>query len=143
MRLLILLAVASCCYGFSFLSLSENLVSNLMGFHEGDNCEFTREQSLDCLREYVDLNHNGEIEASEFDYAKTHYLPPVAQRLQWLASKANYDIPFSQLLRDCDPNHDGILSEWDWMHSTKTCLPTQSQMCKLKTICNRAKAVSQ
>lgn len=135
---MLLLSLLPLCSGGWFL---ESVASNLLGFHEGDTCQFTREQSLQCLVDYVDLNHDGQIEESEFDYAKSHYLPPAAQRLERIAESLGFKIPFSQLLRDCDPNHDGILTSWDWMHSQKTCLPTQGEMCKLKTICDRARKI--
>ena len=119
-------------------SFFDSVVSNLLGFHEGEACNYTRVDSLLCLIEHVDTNHNGQIEEREFEYAKNHYLPRTTKDVLWIANKFGFNIKFHQLLRDCDPDRNGILTPWDWMHSQHTCLPTQSEMCKLKTICARA-----
>lgn len=123
---------------FVALASASSMFEGLLGFHEGDECKYTRVDALLCLIEHVDRSRDGQIDSSEFEYCKQHFLPAMTSVIMWIAHKAHYNIPFSQVLRDCDANHDGILTPWDWMHSNTTCLPTQSQLCKLKTICDIA-----
>lgn len=138
MVLLFLLVGFALGFEFSF----KNLGARVMGFDEGSDCKFTRADAIVCLAEWVDVDRNGQISEDEFERAKKLYPPPQAKALLWLAKEFSHDIPFSQVMRDCDFNHDNLLTPWDMLHSTKTCLPTQRAMCMLSTICKRAARMS-
>lgn len=36
------------------------------------------------------------------------------------------------------PDELVYFNAYDWMHSQKSCLPSEAELCKLKSICNRA-----
>ncbi len=113
-----------------------------MGFEEGGHCKFTRTDAIVCIAEYVDFDRNGQVSEEEFERAKELYPPPQAKLLLWAAKKLSHDIPFSQVLHDCDANGDKILAPWDMLHSQKTCLPTQRDLCMLYTVCKRAEKIT-
>lgn len=115
---------------------------SLLGFHNGDNCDFTRDEALTCIAKYVDIDHNGEITSFEFERAKSLYTPPQLRVAEWVLNRMGYYISIADVMTGCDANHDGRLTLIDWKESVKTCLPAQSDLCKLKTVCDRAEAMT-
>lgn len=115
---------------------------SLLGFHNGDDCIFTRSDALTCIARYVDIDRNGEISSFEFERAKSLYTPPQLRVAEWVLNRMGYYISIADVMTGCDANHDGRLTLIDWQQSTKTCLPAQSDLCKLKTVCDRAEVMT-
>jgi hypothetical protein len=126
-------------FAFAYASWLTDLGARAMGFEVSDTCGFTRMDALNCIKQYVDVNHNGIIEYNEFERAKQTYMPMRARMALRVAKEFGYDVTLKQILRDCDANHDGIFTEQDWIDSAKTCLPGKGDLCKLKTACDMAK----
>jgi hypothetical protein len=119
----------------------ERAAVTAMGFDAGDSCGFTRDDALRCLTKHVDVNHDGVIDAAEFERAKQRYMPQRAKAVMWAARKLGYDVTLKQVLEGCDANKDGRFTREDWMASAKTCLPFPADLCKLKTACDIAEKV--
>lgn len=116
MWLLLLFSLASASW---FRQAGESL----MGFHNGDDCAYTRQQALRCIAKYVDANGDGEISKSEFLRAKERYLPPQLRVAEWVLNRLGYYITLKDVMRGCDANQDGHLTLEDWKEGRKTCLP--------------------
>lgn len=120
----------------------EDMGSRLLGFHNGDQCGFTRQDALICIQKYVDVNHDGEVSPSEFERAKKLYTPAPFRVAEWLLQKAGYYISLKDAMVGCDVNHDGKFTADDWLHSAKSCLPRPRDLCDLKTGCDIAAAMN-
>jgi hypothetical protein len=144
MRFLIAILVAIPCVSANWWSWTRNAVTRwgteAMGFDAGDTCGYTRADGLACIARYVDVNHDKEISAAEFERAKARYLPTQARLVAWAAHKMGYDITLKDVLNGCDvAPKDGHLTLSDWEGGAKTCLPGKGDLCKLKTVCDIAR----
>lgn len=120
----------------------EAIGSRLLGFKNGDDCGFTRMDALKCIHDYVDENHDGEVSPTEFDRAKRLYTPSPFRAAEWILQKAGYYITLKDALVGCDVNHDGRFTDYDWLHSAKSCLPSKRNLCDLKTGCDIAASMN-
>ena len=111
-----------------------------LGFNHGDACTYTRNDALRCIRRFIDADHDGEISASEFERSKRRYLPTQLRAAEWVLNRMGYYISINNVMKACDADVDGRLTISDWKKSTHTCMPHQSDLCKLRTICERAEA---
>lgn len=131
------------CWGAKaswFMDKLANVAARAAGFDGSDTCGFTREDALECIKQYVDANKDEEITCEEFERAKTLYMPPRMRAALWIAKKFGYNVHFDMLLYGCDRSpQDCVLTESDFKLSTKTCLPFPADLCKLKTACDVAK----
>jgi len=116
----------------------DKLAENAMGFHNGKDCTYTRGDALECLKRYVDANGDQEISVEEIRRAKKLYAPPQLRAAEWVLNKMGYYISIKDVMKGCDANKDGHLTLSDWTLGRKTCMPQQSDLCKLKTVCDRA-----
>lgn len=121
------------------MSWWQHAAESALGFSNGDDCHYTRNDALACIVDFVDANHDGEISAAEFDRAMTLYLPTQLKVAEWVLNRMGYYITLKDTMAGCDVNKDGKLTLWDWEHSAKTCLPNQADLCKLKSVCDRAR----
>lgn len=142
MWLLVLAVVAGTVVEGNWWSWTKGMATHLaieaMGFDDSGKCAWTRNDALHCIGTYVDTNHDTEISQSEFEHAKHAYLPKQARFAMLFANYIGYDVKFKDVLSGCDVNKDGKLTLWDWEHGSKSCLPGQSDLCKLKTVCDIA-----
>jgi len=137
MYILLLVLVHQSCANWFYDGLAR-VGEAAVGLDTSDTCGFTRDDALQCIKTYVDENHDGKISCEEFERAKDLFMPPRMKAALWLAKKLGYDVHFEQVLYGCDANHDCIFTEEDWMESKKRCLPFKSDLCKLKTACDIA-----
>jgi hypothetical protein len=153
---LFFVAFLGVCSGNWFTDKIANAGLYAMGFDVGDTCGFTRKDALQCIKRYVDYDHNGKITCEEFERAKALYMPPRMKDALWLAKKFGFDVHFDQVLygnvyslvitscggvltkrfAGCDANKDCQFTEQDWIDSEKRCLPFPADLCKLKTACD-------
>lgn len=138
--LLLLLLIGANAHNW-FMDRLEQAGVAAMGFDTGDTCGFTRVNALACLKRHVDANHDGIIDAAEFERAKRLYMPARARAAMWVARQFGYDVTLAQVMKDCDADKDGKFTQKDWLASAKTCLPTAADLCKLKTACDLAEQV--
>ena len=116
----------------------KNSAIRALGFPTTSSCGFTRTDALQCIKKYIDTNHDGVIQDSEFEYAKHHYTPKRMQKIEWAVEKMGWNYTLDNIKPACDANKDGIFTEADWMASKKTCLPYKADLCKLEYICKLA-----
>lgn len=133
---------------FFFFSFSSawsvaSIAERAIGFDVNDTCTFTRLEALACIVDYVDFDRNGQISEQEFLKAQDMYIPYAAKKLEWLVSKFGLNIDYKFLMKQCDYNKDGILSAYDFLHSGKTCLINQGELCLFESVCKRAQAVAE
>lgn len=114
-------------------------------------CTFSREDAVQCLSNYVDTDHNGQISIAELRVAKKRFTPYSMQAVGWLVKKLHYDISIRKVVHDCRVApfpEDGKLdpsiyfTSKDFMMTAKSCLPTQFALCQLKKVCDNAAAES-
>jgi len=118
----------------------EDLAMRAIGFTADPHCGWTRRQALSCIAQYIDTDHDKTISPEEFEYAKSTYLPPVAQTVRWAAKKLGFDITYADVLAGCDvAPRDGKLTLSDWIGGAKQCLPGEADLCKFKTVCDIAR----
>jgi hypothetical protein len=123
--------------GWTFASLAERAI----GFDVNDTCAFTRPEALACIVNYIDVNHDGQIDKQEFDRAKRLFLPAQARALSWFMKKTHiFDINFEFAKKQCDADCDGVLSPWDFLNA-KTCLINQGELCVFESLCKRAEKI--
>ncbi len=93
--------------GVLFIALGEGnwffdklavVATEAAGFDISDTCGFTRDDALQCIKKFVDANHDGQISCEEFERAKLLYMPPRARAALWVAKKLGMDVHFDQLL---------------------------------------------
>lgn len=109
-----------------------------LGFDTSSTCGFTRDDALECFKQHVDLNHDGEIEAAEFEHAKQAYMPPRMRAAMKLAKSIGFDFTVKDVLDGCDANKDGHLTIQDFHDSADRCLPGLQDLCMLSTVCKIA-----
>lgn len=109
-----------------------------MGFTLDDHCGYTRDDALVCIATYIDVNHDKEVSADEFERGKAKFLPPIARKVEWIAKKLGYTVTLADVMWGCDINGDGHLTLNDWKAGAKRCMPHESDLCKFKTVCDNA-----
>ena len=97
-----------------------------------DTCGFTRSDALQCMRKYVDSDHNDRITTAELEESITKYAPAWMRALSWF-------VGVERVMEDCDYNEDGVLTPRDLELSTEKCFPKQENLCTFEWFCNRAK----
>jgi hypothetical protein len=138
MLLLLLVVGAHGLWPFSRARLAQ-LAERALGFDSSDTCGFTRADALECIARYIDVNHDREIERAEFEAAKARYLPPLAQKVRWIARAMGYDATYEMVLAGCDvAPRDGRLTLSDWEGGAAACLPGQRDLCMFSTVCRIA-----
>ena len=75
-----------------------------------------KELALDCFYETADTNHDVKISRHELSHA-------IYSRLPWY-KKAGFALfgGIDQVLKDCDYNHDGVLTKEEAYLMPKTCM---------------------
>jgi len=102
--------------------------------HDTD-CTFTRADSYECLRRYVDVHpKDDQITKQEVQEAITKYMPMYLRPLFWWAGSV--DSVFEQ----CDYDKNNVLTPRDWELSNKTCMPIKESWCTVQWFCNRITA---
>jgi hypothetical protein len=102
--------------------------------HDTD-CTFTRADSYECLRRYVDVNPKDDrITKTEVQEALKKHLPLYLRPLFWWSSSV--DGIFTQ----CDYDKNEVITPRDWEMSNKTCMPIKESWCTVQWFCNRAMA---
>jgi hypothetical protein len=137
MLFILILFSASFAHGIWVPQWVRNGAIRALGFPVSSTCGFTRTDALVCMKKYVDLNHDGEIQENEFDYAKEHYTPPRMQKVQWAVSKLGWDYTLDVIRPACGDEH-GRFTEASWMKNTKHCLPHKSDLCLFQYVCQLA-----
>lgn len=128
--------------GWSFSSLRDSLEEHafgLVGLSSG-SCSYTREQALYCFTHFVDTKKQGYIDEEELRFAIDNYAPKALSKVRWAASWLINALKIDTIFKDCDYDKDGKLTPEDFRKSVKTCLPTQWDLCQVKTACERAQA---
>lgn len=116
----------------------KNTAVRALGFPTTDKCNFTRLDALDCIKKYVDLNKNGEIENSEFEFAKHHYMPSRMEKLEWAVERLGWNYTLDNIRPACGEKPTGRFTVKAWMTRAKTCLPGQADLCKFQYVCQLA-----
>ena len=111
-------------------------------FGYGNSCKFTREDAITCFRNYVDLDHNGEISVEELETARAKYETTAMKSAEYFLTSrigryllGDINITTPKVIQDCDYNHDGKFTPEDFRMATKTCLPNRYGMCLLHKVC--------
>jgi hypothetical protein len=144
MGALFFISLLFCCTQASWLGdwaakTAATAAARALGFPTTDTCGYTRDEALLCIKTYIDLNEDGEISESEFQYAQANYLPPRMRTLQWAVKKLDWDYTLKNIMPACDANKDGKLTLSDWVASKDTCLPGKADLCKIQYVCSIAK----
>lgn len=117
-------------------------------------CTFTRQDAVDCMRKYVDTNHDDKLSLIEMRIAKKRFLPYSLQAAGWLAKKFHIDTSIRSAMRDCRVHpvvprkgktlmdKDLTFGPDDFLKTGKTCLPSQWALCQLKKVCDNAEQLS-
>lgn len=112
----------------------------------GTDCKWTREDAIRCIERHVDADKNGWVSPQELRAARKKYSGSAAKwastGLGWLQRNLNIgiDVSTKTTFKNCDADHNGKLTAEDFRHSAKTCLPTQTSLCLLKKVCDKADA---
>ena len=78
----------------------------------------TKKKAIECFYSKADLNHDNQIDKDELSKAIDEYLP-------WYESWPFHMFGgIDRILKDCDANHDGILTAKEAYFMQKTCLET-------------------
>lgn len=117
--------------------------ANAWPWSSGPECTFTRADALECIRTYVDTNHDDVITLDELEAAKSKYMTTAQKAGAWVASWFSDAMKTETILRNCDYNHDGKFTPSDFEKATATCIPTQHGLCLLGEACERAKQMAQ
>ena len=109
--------------------------------HEPE-CEFTRDDALQCIRRFVDTNHDDKISLDELEAARSKYMTGFQKAGAWVASWFTDDFSNETILRNCDYDKDGVFTPHDFEQATEKCLPDQHALCLLKGACDKAAAAA-
>ena len=107
-----------------------------------DVCAFSREQALDCIKTYVDVNHDNVITLEELEDARSKYTSTLQKAASWLASWFTDSVSTPRIIKDCDFNHDGVFTPDDFIQATTTCLPKCRDLMLMKGVCEKAAAAA-
>lgn len=107
---------------------------------DGPECEFSCEQVVECVSEYVDTNSDGIITIAELDAARSRYSSSAQQVASWFASWFTDAVKSETIASNCDTNGDGRLTPSDFSQPTEKCLPNQHDRCMVKEVCDKAAA---
>lgn len=103
-------------------------------------CGFDREDALECIKHFVDVNPKDDIiTVEELEAAKTKYMTKAQKAGAWVASWFTDAYSVERIQKDCDFDKDGIFTPEDFRKATKHCLPDKAALCTLKGACDRAK----
>jgi len=91
---------------------------------------FTRRKAVQCFDVLADLNCDRFIDAPELEAFKSNHLTYAEHAIIAVIST-------EKIMKDCDLNKDGKISHEDFMNSFQSCVIDSSEMCRLKTICER------
>lgn len=95
-----------------FLFLSLLLFSFLLTTTHA-SCPHTREQALQCIMRYVDIDGDGQITYTEFDSARHAYLG-LSERFMFMTA--------ARFILDCDANGDAVVTMADMDDASDTCI---------------------
>lgn len=97
-----------------------------------ESCTYTRDDSYECLKKYVDVNpKDDQITQQEVDDALSKYLPAYLKPMFWfLSTKHVVDM--------CDYDKNGVITPRDFMLSKETCLPEKRSQCTVQWFCIEA-----
>ena len=103
-----------------------------------NTCTFTRDDGLACLTKFVDVSpKDGAISRSEVDLAlKTYSSYLVRKTVRWIGG-------IERIMKDCDHDHNGLITAKDWIDSKNTCMPFKKNMCQLEWFCKRAEKMAE
>jgi hypothetical protein len=105
---------------------------------DSPECEFTCEQVVECVSEYVDTDSDGVVTIEELDAARARYTSNTEQVASWFASWFTDATNSATIASNCDTNGDGRLTPSDFAVPTKKCLPNQHDRCMIKDVCDKA-----
>lgn len=118
-------------------------------FGYGNSCKFTREDAINCMRKYVDTNHDDIITVKELEAARAKYESFALKKAEAFLNNpivryfvGDINTTTAKVIQDCDYNHDGIFTPDDFRQATKTCLPNRYGMCLLHKVCLEAEAMN-
>jgi len=96
-------------------------------------------ETVECIMNVIDGIVAGtpgrgdkKITADEIDKARSEYLRWYEKTVAWFA------VSTKQVLKDCQGNNKGFITVESFSKNRKTCLANQADVCRLKTICDRA-----
>jgi len=96
------------------------------------SCSYTRQDSLECLKKYVDNNpKDDKISKAEIDAAVKKYLPTYLKPMFWW-------IGSDKVMTDCDYDSNGYITPRDWLMSKEKCFPHKKDQCTIQWFCKQA-----
>ncbi len=100
------------------------------------DCKFERPDCYACLKQFVDVNPKDEqITKLEIDQALARYMPTVLKPIMyWIKTQDTID--------KCDFDKNGVITDYDWEMSNKTCIPMKESYCTVEWFCERARSES-
>jgi hypothetical protein len=97
------------------------------------NCQFDRNDAIDCAVKYGDLNGDRLLDANEIVTLKAAMFTILERFVALL-------YPVSHIMEHCDADQDGKISESDFDKSLETCLATCDRVTTFnRLVCTRAK----
>lgn len=85
-----------------------------------DARDYTRKECIDCTMRYIDISpKDGRVDANEIDNARGHYLNLLERGLSDSTTK---------IMKNCDYDKDGFITESDMYRANTTCLAKQSRV---------------
>ncbi|MDB9801148.1 hypothetical protein OAB94_02100 [Flavobacteriaceae bacterium] len=98
------------------------------------SCEYTRADALACIEKYGDLDKDTKLTNNEINHAISALVPMYIRVGAFFKG-----INLNRVMKDCDYDHDGVLTPRDWELSKKTCMPRKQDLCKFKWFCDNVK----
>lgn len=91
-----------------------------------EDCKFTREDVYLAFKKYIDVNpRDDQITPKEIDEALAKYLPTYLKPLLYITD-------VHEILKSCDYDKNGVITERDFRLSNKTCLPFKRNWCSVE-----------
>lgn len=98
------------------------------------NCPRDRNEAIDCILKYGDANHDRLIDSREIRILKDGVL-------YWYENWYDQLHPNDEIMKKCDHDGDGLVSERDFDNSLDTCLcKCEGVIDLMSRICDRAAA---